>query len=191
MDELFSRFPIVETERLVLRKLNLEDANDYFEFASNPLVTTYTWWDYHQSLEESVKYIKQVNEKYNTREAFHWGIVDKETNKIIGRTGYVSIDRFHERVEIGFALSCDYWNQGIITEATKPLIKYGFEVLELNRIEARCNTENLGSEKVMIKLGMQFEGILRQQLKVKGKYTDQKMYAILKKEYRGQFEEVS
>ncbi|MFC5528310.1 GNAT family N-acetyltransferase [Cohnella yongneupensis] len=183
LGELFNRFPIFETERLVLRRLNLEDAPDYFEFASNPLVTAYTWWDYHQSLEESVQYIKQINEKYNNHAAFHWGIVIKEKNKIIGRTGFVSIDKYHERVEIGFALSSDYWNMGIVTEATKPLIGYGFDVLELNRIEARCNTENRGSERVMIKLGMKFEGIFREQLKVNGKYTDQKIYSILRKEY--------
>lgn len=61
----------------------------------------------------------------------------KDTNKIIGRTGFVSIDELHKLTEIGFALSNDYWNMGIITKATKPIIRYGFEELELNRIEGR------------------------------------------------------
>ncbi|WP_410511532.1 GNAT family N-acetyltransferase [Paenibacillus sp. BR2-3] len=191
INKLFDYSPVFETHRLFLRRLNLEDASDYFEFASDPLVTTFTWWDNHKSLEDSVNYINQVIDKYNSQGAYHWGIVYKDTNKIIGRTGFVSIDELHKRTEIGFALSNDFWNMGIITEATKPIIRYGFEELELNRIEGRCNFENLGSEKVMKKLGMTFEGILREQLKVKGKFTDQKMYSILRREYVSCFEEGS
>jgi len=183
--KLFDYSPVFETHRLSLRKLNLEDVNDYFEFASNPLVTTYTWWNYHKSTDESFDYISRVIDKYNSQEAYHWGIVYKDTNKIIGRTGYVTIDEFNKRAEIGFALSNDFWNMGIVTEATKPIIRYGFEELELNRIEGRCNFENLGSEKVMKKLGMSFEGTLREQLNIKGEFTDQKMFAILRREYVG------
>ncbi|SEK24739.1 GNAT family N-acetyltransferase [Paenibacillus sp. OK003] len=189
--KLFDCSPVFETHRLTLRRLKIEDASDYFTFASNPLVTTFTWWDYHKSIEDSLKYINYVIEKYESKGAYHWGIVYKDTNKLIGRTGFVSIDEFHKKTEIGFALSNDFWKMGIITEATKPIIRYGFEELELNRIEGRCNFENFGSEKVMNKLGMTFEGTLREQLNIKGKYTDQKMFSILRREYVSSFEEGS
>jgi len=187
MNKLFNETPGFETPRLILRRLKLEDAPDYFEFASNPLATKYTWWENHKTLEDSVNYIQQVINKYNSRNAYHWGIIYKDTNKIIGRTGIVSIDEVHKRLEIGFALSYDYWNFGIMTEATMPVIQYVFDVLEFNRIEARCNFENLASEKVLKKLGMKFEGILREQLIVKGIFTDQKMYSILRREFEGNF----
>ncbi|GAB6992143.1 GNAT family N-acetyltransferase [Paenibacillus pini] len=120
---------------------------------------------------------------YENHIAYHWGILNKETNQIIGRTGFVSLDEVHKRAEIGFALSYDFWSKGIITEATEVIIKYGFEELGLNRIEGRCNFDNLGSAQVMRKLGMTLEGTLREQLNIKGEFVDQLMFSILRREY--------
>ncbi|MWV42540.1 GNAT family N-acetyltransferase [Paenibacillus sp. HJL G12] len=182
VSKLFSESPIFETDRLYLRRLSLEDAGDYFNFASNPQVTIYTIWETHQSINDSTHFIKYILKKYESREAYHWGIVDKTSNRIIGRTGFISWDVAHQRAEIGFALSCDFWNKGIITEANNQIIQYGFMSLNLNRIEGRCNFDNIGSGRAMEKVGMIEEGILRDQLKIKGKFVDQKMYSILKRD---------
>lgn len=93
------------------------------------------------------------------------------------------MDPQHEKAELGYVISHNYWNQGIITEATRKIVHYGFTELGLNRIEARCNYNNLSSYRVMEKLGMQFEGVLRKQLKIKGQFIDQRMYSILKSDY--------
>lgn len=73
--------------------------------------------------------------------------------------------------------------KGLVTEAVKEVIKHGFEKMNLNRIYARCFVENIGSQKVLEKVGMKFEGILREQLFIKGAFRDMKIYSILRKEY--------
>jgi len=88
--------------------------------------------------------------------------------------------------EIAYALSRKYWRKGLMTEAVKEVIKFGFEKMNLNRIYARCFPENIGSYRVMEKAEMQFEGILRKQMFIKGKFQDMKLYSILRREYYAQ-----
>lgn len=191
VEKIFLETPIFETERLFLRRITMDDVSDYFDFASDPLVTTYTIWDTHKSLDESRHFVEYLTRKYDSKVAYHWGIIDKAINKLIGRTGFINWDTTHERTEIGFGISSKYWNRGIITEATKQIIEYGFSNLGLNRIEGRCNHNNLGSGRAMEKLGMKFEGTLRDQLKIKGKFVDQRMYSILKSDFESRFKEGS
>jgi ribosomal-protein-alanine N-acetyltransferase len=87
------------------------------------------------------------------------------------------------RVELGYVLSDQYWNQGIMTEVVSKIIQFGFEEVGLERIQARCMVDNTGSAKVMEKVGMQFEGVLRNYMKVKNELRDLKMYAILKEDF--------
>jgi ribosomal-protein-alanine N-acetyltransferase len=88
VERIYLASPTFETERLFLRRINEDDVSDYFDFASDPLVTTYTIWDTHKSLDDSKKYIEYLTRKYDSREAYHWGIIDKATNKLVGRTGF-------------------------------------------------------------------------------------------------------
>lgn len=180
---LFAETPVFETERLILRQLDLSDADAYFEFASDPVVSLHTLWDRHETIVDTESYLQSVVDNHKARKAFRWGIIYKPDQKLIGRTGFISWDLRHSHAEIGFAIGSEYWNKGIITEATEEIIRYGFERLGLNRIEGRCNYNNTGSARVMEKLGMKLEGILREQLKIKGTFMNQKMYSILKSDY--------
>lgn len=183
IDRLFLESPIFETDQAFLRRMSMDDVKDYFDFASDPLVTAHTIWETHISLHDSQSFLSNVIQKYDSKSAYHWGIIDKASNKLIGRSGFISWDIANQRTEIGFALSSKLWNKGIITEATKEIIQYGFEKLDLNRIEGRCNYDNIGSGRVMEKLGMKCEGILREQLMIKSKFVDQKMYSIIKSDF--------
>ncbi len=180
VETLFNELPVFETERLLLRKISLDDIQEYYEFASDPIVSANTLWDRHETLEDTINEMDYVMKKFELRRAYRWGIVYKPLNKLIGRTGLISWDVRHQRAEIGFALSSEYWSKGIMTEATKEIITYSFDKLDVNRIEGRCNYNNIGSAHVLENIGMKFEGILRQQLKIKGEFIDQKMYAVLK-----------
>ena len=175
----FIDLPVLETERLILRKLTMKDAEDVFEYASNPEVSKYVGWEYHKSIEDSKSFIRLMLKKYRKRKISAWCIVLKENDKLIGTCGFISYIRNHERAQIGFSLSWKYWNKGLMTEAIKEVIRFGFEVLMLNRIESICLLENSASERTMQKAGMEYEGILRKYLYTKGKYHDVKMYAIL------------
>jgi ribosomal-protein-alanine N-acetyltransferase len=181
--QVFKDLPRLETSRLVLRKMTMHDVHDLFEYASEPEVTKFVTWDCHRNVSDSKHFLNVVLEKYKEHDVSPWGLVLKENNKLIGTGGYAWWMPEHYRAEFGYALSMKYWNLGLMTEAVKEIMRFGFEKMELNRIEARCKTDNLASEKVMQKCGMKFEGIMREQMFVKDEYQDLKMYSILRKEY--------
>lgn len=181
---VFKDLQTLETHRLLLRKLTMRDANDVFEYASMPEVSKHVTWDYHRTLADSMGFLKSVIMQYENGVPSSWGIVHKENNKLIGTGGYHNWNTEDRRAEVGYAISSHYWNKGLMTESLKVMLKFGFEVMALNRIEARCKIENSASERVMQKCGMKYEGTLRQQMFVKGVYHDLKLYSILKQEFK-------
>ncbi|MFD2444794.1 GNAT family N-acetyltransferase [Bacillus sp. CGMCC 1.16607] len=183
MEEVYGNLPVIETERLILRKVTLDDANDVFLYGSNEEVSKYVTWNTHQTLSESEGFIQFILEQYENKKLGLWGIEYKENGQFIGTIDFVSWQPHHKIAETGYVLSQDYWSKGIITEAAKELIKFGFENMDLARIQARCFIENIGSWKVMEKIGMTFEGIIRNGMYIKGKQHDLKMYSIIKEEY--------
>ncbi|MFK8793162.1 GNAT family N-acetyltransferase [Planococcus plakortidis] len=84
---------------------------------------------------------------------------------------------------MGFVLNRNFWGAGIATEALREVLAYGFDVLQFNRIEGGCDIDNIGSEKVMTKAGMAFEGVLRKNERIKGEFRDTKIFSILKSEF--------
>ncbi|MCC3467636.1 MAG: GNAT family N-acetyltransferase [Microcoleus sp. PH2017_06_SFM_O_A] len=159
--DILANLPIIETERLLLRKITLNDASDMFEYASNPEVSEYTMWSTHTSIEDTKYFLKSLTKMYKRKELVDWGIVHKAEKKFIGTCGYVEWSMTHSRAEIGYALSARYWREGV----------------------GRCEVNNIASARVMEKVGMQLEGILRQQLFVKGRYWDLKIYSLLREEF--------
>lgn len=181
--EVFSALPIIETNRVLLRMMSLEDIKDIFEYASDPEVASYVTWDYHKSISDSTLYVESVIKKYKEKEVSEWGIISKKENKCIGTCGYLWWLPIHARAEIAFALSKEYWNKGIMTECLREVIKFGFDKMKLNRIEARCYTDNIASHRVLEKAGMTLEGVLKEAIFAKGSYHDLRVYSVLKKEY--------
>ena len=181
--DILANLPTIETERLLLRKITLNDASDMFEYASNPEVSEYTMWSTHVSIEDTKYFLKSLTKMYKKRELVDWGIVHKADKKFIGTCGFVEWSMTHSRGELGYALSGRYWGEGYMSEAVNAIIEFGFREMLLNRIAARCEVNNIASARVMEKVGMQLEGILRQQLFVKGRYWDLKIYSILREEF--------
>ena len=186
IENIFKELPTLYTKSLMLRKITLEDAQDIFEYSKDPEVTRFVTWEPHKSIDDSINFLKSVIQRYENNEPSDWGIIYKENNKFIGTCGYVLWVPVHSLAEIAYALSMEYWGKGLMTEAVKEVIKHGFEKMILNRIYARCFVENIGSQKVLEKVGMKFEGILREQMFIKGTFRDMKIYSILRKEYYGQ-----
>ncbi|HNT30147.1 MAG TPA: GNAT family N-acetyltransferase [bacterium] len=178
--EIFKNLPTLETEHLLLRSMKLSDAEDMFDYAADEQVTRYLTWTPHQSVDDSRKFLEYVLSRYDKGEPENWGMELKESSTFIGTCGFMEIIREHNRAEIGYAMSRSYWGKGLMTEAVKAAINFGFETLGLNRIQARCDVPNIGSARVMEKAGMQYEGTLRQWDLIKGEYRDVKLYAVLK-----------
>jgi len=176
--------PDLETDRLVLRMLSVNDAFDMYEYARNPEICKYVTWEAHDSVEDSMSYLSLVEERYKGGEYFDWGIVLKEIGKLVGTCGFVDIDKASSRGEIGYVLSKTHWGKGLMSEAVRKVCYHGFGFMELNRIEARVFPENTRSQSVLKKLGFQYEGTLHQQQLIKGKYQDLMMFSMLKSEFR-------
>ncbi|KJH71904.1 GNAT family N-acetyltransferase [Aliterella atlantica] len=179
-----NNLPVLETQRLLLRSLNLNDAVDIFEYAADPQVSQYATWSAHQSINQSKQFIESVIAQYRNHQLAAWGIVCKADNKVIGTCGFTNWIATARRAEIGYALSSKYWGQGYMPEAVRLLFGFGFCLMKLNRIEAKCVIANTASARVMEKVGMQFEGILRQDLLAKGSFYDVKIYSILKQDWQ-------
>ena len=180
---VFRGTPELETGRLSLRRLAPGDAADIFEYASDDEVTKYLTWETHQSIENARGFINFTLGRYERDEAGDWGIILKETGKLVGATGFAWYDSKNNRAEIGYVLARPYWGRGIMPEALSRLLKFGFEEMGLNRIECCHFLPNEKSGRVMQKAGMSYEGIARDRAFAKGKYWDVKQYAILRSDW--------
>jgi len=181
--DVFKDLPTLQTERLTLRKLQPDDLKSLFEYGSHPEVTRFTTWDSYESISSAKEFLGNVIARYESRREAPWGISLQTNDKLIGTCGFDDWSIRHSRSEISYALGQPYWGNGYMTEALKRILSFGYDVMRLNRIDARCVLENVRSENVMKKLGMVHEGTLRQHMFMKGKYFDVRVYAMLRQDW--------
>ncbi|MDZ5723608.1 GNAT family protein [Acetobacterium sp. K1/6] len=169
------------TKNLVLRPLTLDDTNDVFDYSKNKNVGPRAGWKPHETIEET----EVIMETIFVGQENIWGI---EYNKrIIGSIGLIEDPhRQNDQARmLGYALSEDYWGQGIMTEAAKAVLIYGFDTLGLDLISAVHYPFNLGSQRVIEKCGFLYEGTIRQAEKIyTGEIRDVKAYSITREEFR-------
>lgn len=177
-------FPVLHTHRFILRKIEITDSEEVFNYFSKDEVTQYYDLESFTNKSQAVEVINRWASRFEQNEGIRWGIEDKETNKIIGSCGYHNWDKGHFKAEIGFEVTPVYWRKGVMTEVIKPIIQYGFEQMELFRIEAFYDPENIASKSCLEKAGFIFEGILRKSAFEKGKFCDAAVCSILKEEYK-------
>lgn len=182
----FQNFPILRTKRLLLRSLELNDAESIFDYARQDHVTKYLLWNTHQSIAETILFIERVQTTMNGINPPIWGIEYLQERKIIGTIGMHRYRREHRRTELGYVLHPSYWNQGIMTEAVRSVLQYSFYLLGLHRVEAGVFNGNHSSEKVLQKVGMTLEGVLRESFFIKNEIRSLKFYALLAKDFRNE-----
>ena len=145
---------IIETERLILREFDLDDVEAVFEFNSNVELQRYTGDKILTSLDEAKEIIADIwLKEYRTYGYGRWATIYKPDNKVIGFAGLKYIPEFNE-TDIGFRFLPSYWGKGIATEASIEIIKYGFDQLGLSRIIGIAMPDNIGSCRVLEKLGL-------------------------------------
>ena len=173
-------FPILETERLLLREIIKEDAQDIFNCFSNDEVTRYYGQDTLTSVVQANQFVEFFAKNYIAKRGIRWGIEVKGKPGIIGTIGFNSWLSKHKRAEIGYELHPDYWKKGYATEAVSEVISYGFRELELTRIGAVVFIENKASNDLLIKLGFEKEGVLRKYMYQNDVPFDTNVYSLLK-----------
>lgn len=173
-------FPLLETERLILRELTKDDAEGIFACFSNDSVTRFYGQEKLQNIEQARGFIDFFSKNYNEKRGIRWGIERKETPGIIGTIGFNAWSPKHKRAEIGYEIHPDQWRKGYSTEALDKVLSYGFDVLGLTRIGAVVFIENEASNNLLSKKGFQKEGILRAYMYQDGIAHDTYVYSLLK-----------
>ncbi|MCC6615578.1 MAG: GNAT family N-acetyltransferase [Anaerolineae bacterium] len=184
----FSYFPILETERLRLRAITHDDAQAMVDLFAHPDVQAYIILEPPcGTLDEAVAFIDWMNGHALGKGALRWGITLKGgDDTLIGTIGFHFWSREHRRADIGYDVNRAYWGRGYATEATHTLLRWCFDHLDLHRIQADCTAGNLGSERVLEKVGFTCEGLWRESCFEHGRFVDLKQYGLLKREYVGE-----
>jgi ribosomal-protein-alanine N-acetyltransferase len=181
IDINFTPFPNLETERLHLRRVVNDDVNEIFALRSDKETMKYIPRPLVKTKEDALEHIALIDSKIDINEGINWAITLKNNPKLIGLIGHYRIKPEHYRAEIGYMLLPEYQGKGIITEAIKEVVKYGFEKMKLHSIEAVIDPENLISEKVLQKNGFVKEAHLKENECFEGRFLDTVIYSILNK----------
>ena len=152
---------IIETERLILRPLELSDAEAMFTMDNNPNVHKYLWQNPTQNIEETIKVIEYVQKQYVDNNIGRFATILKATGEFIGWTGIKFITDHVENgntnfYDYGYRLDEKFWNKGYASEATKAWLDYGFKEMKIEKMNAYTHAENGASNHILEKHGMQF-----------------------------------
>lgn len=175
---------ILKGKKIYLREIEQKDWIDVHKYASQEKVCVYQTWG-PNSKTESEDYVKQIifDANQEVRSRFAFAVILKESGNMIG-SGEVNIRDFNNQVgEVGYIINPEYWGLGYATETAKILIDFGISQLDLHRIFATCDPRNIGSLKVLEKVGMVKEGRIRENLLVKSGWRDSLIYSVLEQEW--------
>lgn len=181
--------PVLETERLILRKVKATDIHDIYHYASDDEVTKYVCWPKHLNIKMTEQFLDFLGSQYKTGNYYYWALIHKADNKMIGTAG---LPKINDSIgEIGFVIAKEYWNQGLASEVVKEVIKFGFAKLGLKKIIGYCYKKNIASGKVMTKCGMTFTQVVnmkcgqvaKQKLSNQRKPIEAKEFVILNSLY--------
>jgi len=179
----FDLFPALETDRLILREITLNDAEAILRIRGDSEVTRYNGGNTFYFVDEAVDLIQLISKSYQDKREIRWGITLKPSDSVIGMIGYNYWNRQDFRGSVGYDLARAYWGKGIMPEALRAVVVFGFDCMGLNRIEADASAGNTASVRVMEKLGFKYEGLQREQFYENGEFHDLLLYALLRREF--------
>ncbi|WP_443937625.1 GNAT family N-acetyltransferase [Pedobacter sp. MW01-1-1] len=176
----FAQFPVLETERLLLREHTLQDAEALFALRTNPEVMQYIDRERPNDIFDIKQFITRFNEGFRESENLAWVMsLKEEPQKMIGSIGFWRLDLANYRAEVGYQLHPDYWRKGYISEALKATIQFGFESMKLHSIQANINPNNDASRHVLLKHHFIKEAYLKESYYFNGQFLDTEIYGLL------------
>ena len=175
----YVEFESIETRRLILRDIRMEDVLEYYErIWGDGDVCRYLLSDPHQDISESFASIEKLLKRYEEGGCYRWGITLREDDSLIGIIELLRFDETANTCSFAYMLGCDYWNQGYGTEALKAVIGFAFEKMDIERVLADHMAPNAASGAVMRKAGMTHTGTERGKYEKHGQVFDAEMYEI-------------
>ncbi|HLF29988.1 MAG TPA: GNAT family N-acetyltransferase [Xanthomonadales bacterium] len=175
--------PVLESSRLRLRPLSLEDAPAVFEIHSDPETLKY-WGHGRMATEaEAANLIRGNLEWVESGMSIYWAMEFLSRPGLIGTCTLFKMDEQNRRAEVGYILNRTFWGQGLMSEALSTMIDYAFQTLELHRLEADTDPKNSVSLALLKKFGFKHEGYFRERWWVHGQWLDSDMLGLLRSEY--------
>jgi [ribosomal protein S5]-alanine N-acetyltransferase len=175
----FNPFPIITTNRLVLREVEKSDVKEIFFLRSDSKVLEFLDRPPAASKEEALLFIEKINQLQKNNDGITWAITLKPVNTLIGTICYWNMKKEHFRAEIGYALHPDWQGRGIMQEAMTEVINFGFATMKLHSIEANVNPHNLSSVKLLERNNFIREGYFKEDFFYDGKFLDSAIYSLL------------
>lgn len=175
--------PPLQTRRLLLRRVAMSDARDIFDYSRDEEVARHVLWEAQRSVRDARAYVRYLQRLYRAGQPSSWGIIEQASGRLIGTIGFMAYSPEHNSAEVGYSLARSHWNRGLMTEALREVLRHAFEDMQLHRVEAQFELDNPASGRVMEKVGMRREGVLRGRLYNKGRYVDVALYAMLREDY--------
>ncbi len=181
----FATFPVLDTPRLILRELVPADAKAILRVRGDVRVTRMNSGHPMKTLDEAKELIEKARQAFEDHRRIDWGITlrDDPQSTVIGRCGFNYWLRQDRRASIGYDLGYTYWSKGIMTEAVRAMAAFGFEQMQLNRLEADADAENIGSIRVLEKVGFRREGLQQEQYFEWDRFHDLALFALLRKDF--------
>ncbi len=177
----FNEFPQLTTERLILREHAISDARTLFEMRTNEEVMRFIHRERPKTIQDIETFITSFNEGFKQGQHIAWVMaLRKNPDYMIGSIGYWRTDLANHRAEIGYMLHPDYWKKGIVSEALKATITFGFEEMKLHSIMANVAPENIASQQILLKHGFVKEAHFKEDHYFNGKFMDSEIYSLLK-----------
>ena len=179
----FTPFPILESNRLLLRAVTVEDVNEVMALRGNPETMKFIPRPLVTSTEMALEHIGMITEKIENNIGINWAITVKGNPKLLGVIGHYRIQTENYRSEIGYMLLPEFQGQGIVSEAINMVLEYGFNVLNFHSVEAVVDPENHVSAKVLEKNGFVKEALFLENEYWDGKFWDSAVYSLLKRDF--------
>lgn len=175
----FHPFPVLTTERLILRQITFDDADDLFVLRSDERLMRYIGRPLAQTTEDALQLIKKIQDALEANDGISWGISLKADPKLIGTIGYWRIVKEHYRAEIGYLISLEQQGKGLMQEAIGVALDYAFSELQLHSIEANVNPANVASIKLLERNKFIKEAHFKENYFFNGVFHDTFIYSLL------------
>lgn len=179
----FNPFPVLETERMLLRAFTPDDAPAVLLYRSNADAMRYIPRPIQSTLDDALNMIREITDMIAANDGICWAMELKSNREVIGSMSYHLIHKQHHRAELGYMIHPSHWGKGYVSEAVKALLDYGFDDLKCHSLEAIIDPLNTASERVLLKAGFVKEGHFKENFVHNGEFTDTAIYSLLREDY--------
>lgn len=175
----FNPFPELTTQRLILRQVTADDANEMFFLRSSEEVMKYICRPRPKNLEDMLEFIQKIRDMIATDEGVAWAMTQKDDPTLIGHISFHRLVKEHHRAEVGYLMHPNFYGQGIMDEALKAVLHYGFHTMKLHSVEAIASPANAASLKLLERNNFVREAYFREDFFWEGAFQDSVVYSLL------------